>query len=589
MATYHVTLGGQGYLVDLARYSRRAHQPFAPKTALGDRSYGDLVHDQALRVTGWRGGEGYPRHDASTPGHWRAGSGIDVFSEDGTLRLGPETAAPASPIAANEATACLVYQGLLYVCMGEFLFSWNGSAWTTIGWLGAGRTGRALAIFQGKLYVTTDVDGFVVSWDGTILTPAVWAPPAGTTGSFAMATFYRQAAAYLYWCTQRATNGRVYWWDGGTLSASQYQFEEPRCEAAVVLANRLYFFTADAAARRGGVYSVDDSGSGGVYRAHVMLEGAYFTGAVRWGDAIYAGTGPDGAIYRWDGSALTLVKSLASYVALYGGETRGLAVWNGALWAGILDGAGTLGLLRYDGVGWTRPMVGLDGTAPRGMAVWNNQLHLLASKTGAAKMHRTLGTYRASGYVESGLFDAGLPSVDKVLRSVRVSHSVLASGQSVQVQYQLEGDGAWTVLGSSTTVGSTSATLSVAGTIICKQVAIRLVLAGTAGAASSVVVYDWLLRYALAPDLKREWELQVILEGTAELPLIRLDGTPEPQTGAQLSGGLWALKAQVGPTSFVDLDGASRSVWITELREEVAERSQRRGYHTLGRLKLLEA
>ena len=123
----------------------------------------------------------------------------------------------------------------------------------------------------------------------------------------------------------------------------------------------------------------------------------------------------------------------------------------------------------------------------------------------------------------------------------------------------------------------------------CRQVAFRLLLGGPAGAAGSPVVRDWLLRYAVAPELKREWELPVILEGTAELPLARLDGTPEPLTGAQLSAALWALKGQAGPTTLVDLDGSSRAVWITDLREEVAELSQRLGYQTVGKLKLLEA
>ena len=53
---YHVTLNGQGYLCDLSAYVRRRHQPFAAKQASGNRSYGDLVHDQGLQVSDWSGG-----------------------------------------------------------------------------------------------------------------------------------------------------------------------------------------------------------------------------------------------------------------------------------------------------------------------------------------------------------------------------------------------------------------------------------------------------------------------------------------------------------------------------------------------------
>ena len=591
MPTYHVTLGGQGYLVDLRSYRRRSHAAFAPKTAQGDRSYGDLNHDQAFQVSDWRGGEGFLQVDTSRPERWRAGFGVDVFSEAGSLRLGPHLVATAPTTSYDELTVAQVYQGNLYVgtSTGD-IHKWNGSTWTLAHATGKAGGIRSMAVFLGKLYVGNGTDGAVAELNGTTWTGAKFTI-AGSGGVRTMATFYRQSAQYLYLASTGATNGAVYWWDGATLSTKQYDFEEPRPEVALVLGNRLYFFVADPQSRRGAVYSVDDSGGGGVYRAHVGLADGYPTVGAVWDGAIYLGIGVEGAIYSWDGTRLVLVRQLGIAGAPYGSELRGMAVWNGALWVGITDGGGAVGLLRYDGTGWTRPAVGLLGTQPRGLAVYNGQLHLLTQRAGGASMHVANGTHRASGQVETGLFDARLPSVDKVLRSVTVTHAPLASGQSVAVQYQLEGAGAWTPLGTSAAVGATTATFAfpTGPAVTAKQVAIRLALAGPAGAATTPIVYDWLLRYALAPELKREWELSVLLEGTAELPLVRLDGTPEPVSGAQLSAALWTLRAQPGPASFVDLDGVSHPVWLTDLREEVAELSQRLGYQTVGKLRLLEA
>ncbi len=594
---YHVTLGGQGYLIDLRSYRWRAHAPFAPKRAQGERTYGDLVHDQVYQVSDWGGGEGFLQVDPAHPDRWRTGFGVDVFSEPGSLRLGPELVTVGT-VAADEATVAQVYGGSLYVGFSNgAIYRWDGVTWTLAFQIPSGDPVRSMAVFGGKLYVGLGTDGRVAELSGTSWTfPKLTVP--GSLGIRAMATFYRQTAQYLYLGSTGATNGSVYWWDGATVSAKQYDFEEPRPEVALVLGNRLYFFVADPASRRGAVYSVDDAGGGGVYRAHVAIAEGHPTCGVVWDGVIYLGIGLEGRILAWDGARLARVQQPRS--TMPGHELRGMAVWDGALWVGSADGAGGVGLLRYgvgtqgpqddSGVGWTRPVTGLAGATPRAVAIYGGQVYALTAGAGSAAVYRANGTYRAGGQLETGLFDARLPSVEKVLRSVTLNHAPLASGQSIQVQYQLEGVGAWSTLGTTSNTGATTATFGFPPPPpICKQVAFRLVLAGPAGAGSSPQVYDWTLRYALAPELKREWELSVLLEGTAELPLTRLDGTSEPLTGAELSGSLWALKGQPGLTAFVDVDGASRSVWFEELREELAELSQRKGYQTVGKLRLLEA
>ena len=589
---YHVTLNGQGYVLDLGAYARRAFEPFALKRAQGARSYGDLRGPaQVLRLTDWSGGEGQVQQDQLGPSRYRAGDGIDVWSVPGGVQLGPELAAKLSP-GANESGALGIFSGHLIVgdAAGN-VYRYDGTTTTLVG--NVGGPVRSIATFLGKLYVGRDGSGAVAEITSAwTMTAAKLTVPGGPAGVFSMRTFYRQTAQYLY--VLGAANGpggvgTVQWWDGATLSPIQYDFEQVFPLASAVLGNRLYFFVSDLLAHRLGIYSVDDSGSGGVYRHHLTVDGVFAWEAVVYQDAVYVLGSPDGRIFKWDGATLTEVYQLATPAQPYTGTLFGAAAWQGALWIGINDGAGGLGLLRYDGASWSRPSSGLTGTALRKLQVFNGQLYAASTRAGAGTVYGTTGGVRATGTLETSLIDAGLPSVLKMLRSVTVVHSALASGQSIQVQYRLEDSGAWTVLGTSSALGTTTATFGFGATVAGRQVAFRLILTGPGGGGGTPVIYDVLARYGLAPTVLREWELAIVLEGTPELPLRRLDGSAEPLTGEQLSAALWAAKAAATPVPFVDLDGASRLVWIDDLREEMARLPQRKGYQTVGKVRLVEA
>jgi hypothetical protein len=96
---------------------------------------------------------------------------------------------------------------------------------------------------------------------------------------------------------------------------------------------------------------------------------------------------------------------------------------------------------------------------------------------------------------------------------------------------------------------------------------------------------------AFAPTgaARREWRMEAFLEGTAQVPLLRLDGTPEPKTGAQLSTELWTRLVNGKPVSFVDLNGTAHTLWIVARRQPVDNLSQRNGYQTVAKLTLVEA
>ncbi|MDP8921710.1 MAG: hypothetical protein M3O34_02405, partial [Chloroflexota bacterium] len=268
---YHVTLNGQGYLIDLDTYVRRSFETFALKRARGARSYGDLRGpEQVVRLTDWSGGEGQVQHDQAGPSRYRAGDGVDAFSVPGGLRLGPELVARVSP-GSNESGALGSFNGHLIVgdAAGD-VYRFDGATATLVG--NVGGAVRSLETFRGKLYVGREGSGAVAeitpAW---VMTAAKFTLTGGPAGVYSLRTFYRQTAQYLY--VLGAANGpggagTVQWWDGATLSPIQYDFEQAFPLASAVLGNRLYVFVSDLPTHRLGIYSVDDGGAGGVYRHH---------------------------------------------------------------------------------------------------------------------------------------------------------------------------------------------------------------------------------------------------------------------------------------------------------------------------------
>ncbi|MBI4494783.1 MAG: hypothetical protein HY690_18560 [Chloroflexi bacterium] len=586
MAQYHVTLGGQGLILNLKAYEKRPATPFAQKLATGDRTYDDLTHDQVMVESDWSGGDGQLVRDPAQPGRYRAGQGVDGYGERGALRLGRTLA--TSYTSPETGLRCLAsFRGKLYAgaeASGK-IYRYDGAAWAQAFDLGAGSAGvTTLVEYGGKLYAANASNGQVASTgDGT-----TWSYPAftvaGASGIHALAVLAAGGALRLYVVADEVLNvtlaARVFYWDGSLLSGEQFGLLERWCRAAAVLGSRLYVFGAETQDQEhGAIYSFN----GTSWSLERHLPDNYVTAAAPFGADLSLGMARGGEVYRYNGSTLELLRTLSA-----SGPLCGLFPFGGALWASAYTPALGVYLVRFDGQAWSIPHEGASGTAALGLAAYQGTLFLGTRAAASAAIHKVdTSAYRLSGLLETSLFDARLPSVDKVFRALTANHAPLAAGQSIEVQYRLEDAGAWISLGTSSVVGATSATFAFPGNVVGKLIAFRVLLA-TADPATSPALYDLALRYVLAPDAKREWELETLLEGTPELPLLRLDGTPEPLAGAQLSASLWTRLATKGVQSYVDLDGTSYTVWLTDLRERVSQLSQRTGYQTVARLRLLE-
>jgi hypothetical protein len=601
---YHVTLNSQGYVLDLDRYVKRIREPFAPKRAAGSAAVGDLVGpEQVLTISDWSGGEGFEQHDPDEGQRHRFNAGVDGYSVPGTLRLGPY-ASIVGTTTANAVRSLQPYKTKLYAgCTAGLIYGLTTGGVFTLDRTVASLTPQlSMAVFLNVLHYGNSTNGNMGTFDGT-----TWTDIAGTAGGpiYSLMTHYREAAQYLYAGASAAgTNGvaRIYYWTGAAFTLGQFDPEETIPVVMFVLREKLYIVATNVTSNDWALYSVDDGGSGGNWTRHVFMAGRGFpSGALVVDGIAYIGDFQNGRMYRFDGTDLTVAFELGSIASTYAGGLYPTA-WRDGLWCGIIDrNATSLGVLRYDpepsyGGPPTmfRPVTGLAaasyGSDWRAACVWADSLYLATALVGAAKVVKVDVTkYGGAGTLETGLISFGLPGVTKLLRSVTIVTAAMPASCSIQVEYRAEDTGAWTSLGTLSTLNATTATYSFGAGVTCRLLSLRLTLAGVAGGTATPVLHEVAVRYVPRPAVTREWAVGVLLEGTAELPLVTLDGSAEPLTGAQLSAALWAAAGATGPVTLVDLDGTSYAVFVTDVREEMAKISQRRGYQRLGIVSLVEA
>lgn len=588
---YHVTLGGQGLVLDMETYEKRVQAPFADKTSQGDRTYGDLSFEQVWELTDWSGGDELGQalqHEPERPDRFRTGQHIDPYSVRGSARVGPALNTSYASAESGFLTLCPFngrifagsQDGDIYAC--TFPDTWASSRAT-------GHAGgiTALCVYSGRLYAANGTEGGVDSYDGSAWSADSFIA-ASAAGIRSMCVRDPIAPTLYVGVSKTAPSGaEIKRYNGTSLSAVLYLLQEPDCLAMVEYGGYLWMFGADTATIRGGIYRTDATN----FERRVDLPDCYVTSAVVFDDRIFLGMS-NGELWSWDGDGSPVVVGRDLFPS--GDALWGLAQWKGALWiAGRSTTEARLRRLDADG-SWSTPAAGGTVTnavnAVRQLASANGDLYLATvDTTPGSDIYRLRSTVypTAAKTLETRLFSANLGSDYKVFRSVTINHAALAASQSIQVQYQLEDTGAWTSLGTNSSVGSTSATYTFSAGIKGKLIGLRLILTATASATPAL--YQVLLRYALQPTTKREWVFEALFEGSADLPLILLNGTASPQTGPQIAQVVWVAKAADGPLTYVDDDGASYSVWFVELVEGISQRSQRRGGAMRGRLRLLEA
>jgi hypothetical protein len=168
VTSYHVTLGGQGLMLDLSSYRKRTAKQLAGKVAGGDLSTADLLVEQVWRLADWSGGEGQLQVDSAHPTRYRSGLGVDGFSYPGSFRAGPSVAS-AFASAVDGFTCACVFQGVIYAGTtdGKIYRSPDGVNWTLFQSWGKAGGVRAMCVYKGAVYFGNGSDGDIANYDGT--------------------------------------------------------------------------------------------------------------------------------------------------------------------------------------------------------------------------------------------------------------------------------------------------------------------------------------------------------------------------------------------------------------------------------------
>jgi hypothetical protein len=594
VAQYHLTIGSQGYLIDLASYRKTAGDQFAGKQAVSTRLYADLRDVEVWAQQDWSGGRGALRWTAETAHHFSGGTGLN------TLTASQLTSGYAATEIANWAhgtsymNGLVGYKSALYgaVVAGGNLFFQRMETEGAVAGFGsiAGPTiAGALAAYKDAVWVGSGSDGKLGKYDPGAATFTLVTTIAGSpSGINAMAVYVPSGTSrLLYLGVDYSAGAQVYAWDA-TTATSLITLEQSAISQMFTFDGKLYVCAVDAGGN-GLLYSYD----GTTWRLLRLIQDNWIQSSAAFGERMYLGSGRDNRIWRFDGRDLVEVFAGRSP---NGSRIRALAVLGSVLYAGAAasDSFRTL-IATRNGTDWheLRPSgltaAASNGLGIRSMGVLNGVLYLAEElSSGVAKVFKLdTAAYNSSGTLETVRFDGDLPSVDKAWRRVTVTHTPLASGQSVVVEYRLDGATSWTALVSNSTVSSTTSTATFANGTSGREIELRYTIGS--GGTNTLAIKSVLVEYGLVPDTRREWVFDVLLEGEASAPLRLLDGSLSSLTGAQQSAQLWTDRGTKGTVAFVDLDGTSYRAYFADLAETVAKGPHRDGWQTRARVKLVEA
>jgi hypothetical protein len=638
-SAYHVILDGQGYLIDPGSYRRKPATAFAAKLQFGDTTYASLVGSSAWAQSEWIDGvfEGSQEYDR-TKKQQRAADAASVDISFGDVRLGR----PLTSVFSTEPIAALAtFAGALYAAAknsGKVYTSTDGTTWALAQDLALVTpttptvTGLAALVGTGTaLYVGAANNGKVFRFDGTSW--VVWRDGSGSgTGEFPQAvtalaqvrlpngtgwypsTAYTVIAiAYALVNTPAAGAASDYGAlalldesaapDATLLGPVTLRSSYPQIPVLATGHDSIFFGPADTrngvqgeALSWNGVPFGGGPGGGGSARSIAVRDDNALASLNRFRGSAYAGSMIQGKVWQLTNDDLTtffVLPQLAMGGAppSYTKPVRTLAVADDRFYAAFNDTQG-LSLWQFDGTGWVRYAVGPAAADPYAMASFNGAI-IVAAGPG---LYRAPQTYAPSGWLKTPWFDADLASIDKALAHLTLTFAPLTTGQQVAAAYAVDDGTAFTALGTANTVGQQSATFAFPTGAHGKRVQLRYTLSSsvpttTPKLRSTVLEYQLITTGADGlPGVRNEYVFDPLLEGTRELPLMRLDRSEEPLTGAQLRQVLWTSKGKPSTIAFTDTDGTTHTVWFADLEDHLIrerEVATRQGWR--GSVRLVEA
>ncbi len=256
MALYHLTLGGQGLMVDLATYKRSLATLLSGKLADGALSLDDLLIEAALVASDWSGGEG--QLDLVDEARYLSGSGVDPYTVPGALRVGPSLIESYGSTD-TQLRLLRAFEGKLLVSgsAGKIYEASALDTWAQDVDLAKAAGVTAFGTRGGQLSAGNGTDNVVALYDGTTWTAAGYtATGLSSVGVNAMMTFDQTTPTLLVGGPGSA-QGEIHRWNGASFSAALYLVQEPTVGQFAVLGYNVgYVVGIDAASRRSRIYRI---------------------------------------------------------------------------------------------------------------------------------------------------------------------------------------------------------------------------------------------------------------------------------------------------------------------------------------------
>jgi hypothetical protein len=587
-----VVLDSQGYLIDLASYRKRVNEPFAPKRRAGDPGYGDQALASVWAQENWQQGFGFDRWDPSWTNRkagFKTGTNLDVHFGD--LRMGRSALEVHAPVGVTELFNLLSYSTRIFATRGDgqqIYESADGTTWAVSLSSGASAVGP-MCHFNGWLIAANLLNGRLHKFDDTTWTTD-WVTLTGVgVGASALISYVINATEYLFvGQTQSAGASRLYQVHSGGTNVVAATFREAVISALAVQDNLLWIATQEGTFH-GALYTYDGTNVREITR---LSDNAITTMHV-FNNRLYGASRTRGKVWSIDRQGLEEIFTIPDFegvggVSTYDKPIYQLAVDDGRLFLPAFD-ANSHSLYAFDGVGWSNLVAGHGGDEARGIAAHKGDVYASTKRASGAHTVRIERKSPTAGIWTSAAFNAGLAATQKLWVQLSLFHVALAAGEAITIDYELDLSGTWTNLGLSDADGATSRTLNFATDTTGRHLRIRLTFALTTQTVTPKV-QGLIVRYLVQPDVKAEWEFDVLLEGAAATPLIRLDNSNEPTAGPALADALWTSRGKKQVLAFTDLDTEVKSVYFTELEEKVSPgATQRLGHQTRAQVTLVEA
>lgn len=374
------------------------------------------------------------------------------MGEPGRVKLGPVLSVSHLSTTESGFAAMASLGGRLFAISSSSgkVYQFDGSIWSLSADTGKSSL-RSLSRHGSRVYMGSGSDGAAWWSEGTGWTAAFTAPGASAVGCMASCGVWNSTTMTtvpLLFAGVEYPNAeaRLFSWDGTALTEIR-GCGEPRVEAMAVYEGKLYVATSvPGSGSQGRLLCFDGSSASGEWSEVAWLSDNYVAGMAVFDGLLFCGSGLNGKVWVVDGGRMTEAYSLSTPGREYPGSLSALAVCEGRLHAPYVhptEGVAVLSKLPTEGMGdrgWFTSSTVASTATPRAMAVYGGQLFVACEAEGAGTIfRRDTASYRGSGLLETSFFDGGQPSVPKLMQSLAVGHEKLLPGQSLELQFALEG------------------------------------------------------------------------------------------------------------------------------------------------------